>query len=103
LIDPSLGVGTLAIIGGVAGGIGDIAGQEIAKYGKNCKSINWGSAAGAVVGGAMAGWGTGVFSGLSEVFGEWGATSIGAAITAGPAIGLPAIGATLAGEGESSK
>jgi RHS repeat-associated protein len=45
-IDPSLGVGTLAIIGGASGGLGDLFGQIIAGAGTRCKPINWGSTLG---------------------------------------------------------
>lgn len=63
--------------------------------GDPCKNFNFGSTIGATLGGAATGAGGVYFSPLGKVLGEGVATSIGAAITSGPAIGLPAIGGTL--------
>jgi RHS repeat-associated protein len=96
-LDPSLGVGTLAIIGGLGGGVGDILGQLIAGAGGPCKPINWGSTIGAVLGGAVSGAGgsalgqLGAAAGLPEVPATIGATTI----TAPPGVFLPATGAAL--------
>ena len=54
-IDPTAGIGTLAIIGGAAGGVGDVIGQLITGAGTKCKPFNYGSTVGAVAGGALAG------------------------------------------------
>ena len=96
-IDPSLGVGTLAIVGGVSGGIGDVAGQLIASYGDKCKSINWGSTVGAVIGGAIGGGGGTVFGALGQAAGlsEGVSTAFGASLTSGPGIFLPAMGGAI--------
>jgi hypothetical protein len=66
-LDPSLGVYTLAVVGGVAGGAGDIAGQLIVNYanGRPLGDINYGSTAGAVIGGAIGGAGGTVLGGLA--------------------------------------
>lgn len=102
-LDPSLGVGTLAIIGGVAGGVGDIAGQLIANRDKPCKSINWWESAGAVAGGAISGGGAVALGGLGTAAGlsEGAATAMGASITSGPSIFLPSIGVALGESGSS--
>lgn len=96
-IDPSFGIGTLAIIGGVSGGLGDIAGQLIASHGDECKSINWGSTAGAVAGGAIGGAGGSALGALGEAAGlsEGVSTTFGAALTSGPSVFLPGIGGAI--------
>lgn len=72
-LDPSLGVATLAVIGGGAGALGDVAGQLIAGAGTKCKPFNIGSTVGAALGGAVAGAGGTALSlaaagtGLSEL------------------------------------
>jgi RHS repeat-associated protein len=95
-LDPSLGAGTLMIIGGLAGGIGDATGQGIAILQDPCKKFKYGSIAGAVVAGAFAGYGTAVLNPWSEVLGEFTATTISNVLLSGPAIVLPAIGADIA-------
>jgi hypothetical protein len=102
-LDPTLGVGTLAVIGGIAGGTGDLLTQAVNNYG-TCKSINWGSTVGAVAGGAISGAGgaalgiLGPLAGLAEV-----PTTIGAAaITSPPAVILPLVGEHLWPEGDDN-
>ena len=90
-IDPSLGIGTLAIIGGASAGLGDLFGQVIAGAGTKCKPINWGSALGATAGGALSG-ALGVV-GLSLGTGELSGTILGAVLGMGPATLGPAAGA----------
>jgi RHS repeat-associated protein len=96
-IDPSLGVGALAIIGGASGGLGDLFGQIIAGAGTRCKPINWGSTLGAIAGGALSGGGgTLLAQGAAQLaLSEGAATAAGAALASGPAIFPPAIGAKL--------
>ncbi|WP_177176971.1 RHS repeat-associated core domain-containing protein [Faunimonas pinastri] len=57
LLDPTGGVATAALIGGLAGGAENLAGQEIANYGqdKPLSCINVGSAAASTIGGAAGG------------------------------------------------
>ena len=102
LIDPTAGIGTLAIIGGAAGGVGDVIGQLITGAGTRCKPFNYGSTVGAVVGGAFAGAGGAAVSlsaeGIAES--ERAITAAGAAITSGPAIFPPVIGAKLGERGK---
>lgn len=99
LVDPSLGVGTLAVIGGVAGGAGDIAGQVVtnALAGNPLGNINYGSTAGAVIGGAIGGAGGTVLGGLAAKVGisELAGTAMGASISSGPGTLLPATGAAI--------
>ena len=66
-IDPTAGIGTLAIIGGAAGGVGDVIGQLITGAGTKCKPFNYGSTVGAVAGGALAGAGGAGVSLTAEV------------------------------------
>jgi len=99
LADPSFGVGTLTVIGGVAGGAGDIAGQVVtnALAGRPLGNINYGSAIGAVIGGAIGGAGGTVLGGLAVRAGvsEFGATVMGGSISSGPGTFLPGIGGPL--------
>ena len=64
LFDPSMGVGTvgLIVVGAVSGGAGDFIGQTIVlgQDTSGCKTYNWASTAGAVVGGAVTGVGAAV-------------------------------------------
>jgi len=87
-------VATLAVIGGVAAGGGDIIGQAAtaALQGKPL-DINWGSTAGAVAGGALAGAGG---AALAPALPETpAATAVITAITSGPGVFLPSIGQNL--------
>jgi RHS repeat-associated protein len=96
-VDPSFGVGTLAITTAVAGGAGDIVGQWIGGAGGPCKPFNWGSTIGAVAGGALAGAG-GAGLGINAAklgLPELPVTVGAAALTSGPAILLNATGAAL--------
>jgi len=61
-----------------------------------CKTFYVGSTIGAVVAGGLAGYGAGVLSPWSRVFGEWTATTLSNIIFTGPAIVLPAVGADIA-------
>jgi RHS repeat-associated protein len=96
-LDPSLGIATLAIVGGTAAGIGDLVGQRVAGGGTNCKPIKWGSTVGAVAGGAIGGagavlygaWATGL--GVSELYATWAGTSLSSV----PGVFLPTIGDEL--------
>jgi uncharacterized protein RhaS with RHS repeats len=96
LLDPSLGVGTLAVIGGVAGAAGDIAGQVVtnAFAGQALGNINYDSTAGAAIGGAIGGAGGTVLGGFAASAGRsgFGIAAIGASISSGPGTLLPAIG-----------
>lgn len=96
-IDPTAGIGTLAIIGGAAGGVGDVIGQLITGAGTKCKPFNYGSTVGAVAGGALAGAGGAGVSLTAEgiAASERAITAAGAAITSGPAIFPTSIGAKL--------
>ena len=95
-LDPSLGAGTLMVIGGVAGGLGDVAGQGIAMLEDPCKKFNYGSTAGAVAAGAFAGYGTVVLSPWNRIMGEWTATTLSNVLLTAPAVVLPAMGADIA-------
>ncbi len=97
-LDPSLGIGTLAVVGGVTAGLGDIAGQVITNYaaGNPIANINYGSTAGAVLGGALAGAGGTALATLAPAAIPEVITTIGAAsISAGPGTFLTATGAAL--------
>jgi hypothetical protein len=88
-LDPTLGIGTVALI---TGG-GDLLGQLATGHGlSKCKPINWGSVGGSVVGGAVGAWGGGLFSGLSE---GWIGAAAKGALTGGPGAFTPGIGAHL--------
>jgi hypothetical protein len=93
-LDPSLGVATLAVIGGAAGGAGDLIGQKIAGGGTACKPIKWGSTIGAVAGGAIGGAGGLVYQRLAMAAGdsEWVATSAAAVLSSVPSVIYPSIG-----------
>jgi RHS repeat-associated protein len=97
-LDPSLGVATLAIIGGTAAGLGDLVGQGVAGGGTDSKPIQWGATAGAVVGGAIGGAGAVLYGawatadlGVSELYATWAGTSLSSI----PGVFLPTIGQTL--------
>lgn len=98
-LDPTLGIATLAVIGGASAGLGDVAGQAIAQSLEGQPvDINFGSTAGAVLGGALAGaGGSALFQLLEEqlALSEAGATAATASITAGPGSILPSIGAKI--------
>jgi len=96
-LDPSLGIGTFAVIGGVSGGLGDFVGQMIGAGGDKCKRINWGSTIGAIVGGGVAGAGGAALGALGAAAGlAEGPVAIGGAVvTSVPATALPGIGANL--------
>ncbi len=97
-LDPSLGIGTLAVVGGGAAGFADIAGQLITNYaaGNPLGNINYGSTAGAVLGGALTGAGGTALSLLRPEAIPETITAIGAAsISAGPGAFLTATGAAL--------
>jgi len=91
-IDPSLGIGTLAIIGGTSAGLGDLLGQVIGGAGTKCKPINWGSALGATAGGALSG-ALGVVAASMPV-GELGQAIVGGILGMGPSTVFPAAGAS---------
>jgi RHS repeat-associated protein len=93
--DPSFGVGTLAFVGGVAGGLGDVAGQLVASNGT---SLNLGSTAGAIVGGAISGAVGSSLGSLGQVLGlpELPVTVGGASIGGGISASLSAAGAVAA-------
>jgi hypothetical protein len=93
-LDPSLGVATLAVIGGAAGGAGDLIGQKIAGGGTLCKPIKWGSTIGAVAGGAIGGAGGLVYQQLAIAAGdsELVATSAAAVLSSLPSVIYPSIG-----------
>jgi RHS repeat-associated protein len=91
LADPTAGVGTAMLIGGTAGGAGDLLGQWIGGVGSPCKPFNWGHAAGAVAGGALGGWGGAQMAAAEGWIMQGGVASI----TAGPAVLLPGIGGNL--------
>lgn len=87
-LDPSLGIGTVALI---TGG-GDLVGQLATGHGfDKCKPINVGSVLGAAAGGALGAWGGGFFT---SVEGWIGKSAVGA-LTGGPGALLPGIGAHL--------
>ncbi|HEY6332385.1 MAG TPA: RHS repeat-associated core domain-containing protein, partial [Blastocatellia bacterium] len=85
-LDPTLGVGTMAFIGGAAGAAGDFAGQAATNYlsGKpTFGDINWGSTIGAGIGGALGGaLGVPLLADLTAAgYSEWAATAIVSAVT----------------------
>jgi hypothetical protein len=87
-VDPSFGVATLAVIGGIAGGAGDLIGQAYTIHG-TCKSINWGATAGSVIVGAFSGYAGVATAELGSMgIGEWAYTSAGALAGSGPSLGL---------------
>jgi RHS repeat-associated protein len=98
-LDPSLGVYTLAVVGGVAAGASDIAGQVVtnALTANPLGNINYGSTAGAVIGGAIGGAGGTVLGGLAAKGGisELAGTTISASISSGPGTVLPAVGGAI--------
>jgi RHS repeat-associated protein len=112
LFDPNLGAGTLAVIGGLAGGAGDLAAQFVTNSytGKTIGDVNFGSTLGAVAGGAISGAGGSVLGSLAVKAGvsEFAATVFGASISAGPGALLPLVGGALsesnnsASEGQNS-
>jgi RHS repeat-associated protein len=76
-LDPSLGIGTVALI---TGG-GDLVGQLATGHGfDKCKPINWGSTVGAAVGGALGAWGGGFYAGAEG----WIGTAAKGALTGDP-------------------
>jgi hypothetical protein len=93
-IDPSFGIATLAIVGGVAGGVGDLIGQTYAGAGTACKPIKWGSTIGAVAGGAIGGGGGLLYGRLAMAAGdsELVATSMGSVLSSVPGVIYPSIG-----------
>jgi len=93
-LDPSLGIATLAVIGGAAGGVGDLIGQTVAGGGTACKPIKWGSTIGAVAGGALGGGGGALYTELAIAAGdsEWLATSAAAALSSIPGVIYPSLG-----------
>lgn len=95
-VDPSFGVGTLAIIGGAAGGAGDLLGQWFAGAGSKCKPFKWGSTLGAALGGALGGLGP-IFTSIGIGAGatELGATAASTGVLSMPGIILPIIGDQL--------
>jgi RHS repeat-associated protein len=99
LIDRTLGVATLAVIGGAAAGGGDVLGQEIVNIseGKSLGNVNLGSTAGAVLGGALGGAGGAALAGIGMAagFSELASTAGAAAITGGPGALLPGVGAAI--------
>jgi RHS repeat-associated protein len=103
-VDPTLGVGTLAVLSAVASAGGDLATQAINKYG-TCQPIKWGSVIGAAVGGAISGYGSGLLAvlgaeaELAEVPLAIGATTL----TAPPAVLFPLIGEALWPQNESGR
>lgn len=52
-MDPSEGIGTLALIGAGSGASGDVIGQMFAQRHKDCIDINWGETIGASIGGSL--------------------------------------------------
>ena len=95
-LDPSLGAATLVVVGGLAGGLGDAAGQGIAMLQDPCKKFNYGSTAGAVAAGAFAGYGAVVLSPWNAIMGEWTATALSNVLFTGPAVVLPMMGGDIA-------
>jgi RHS repeat-associated protein len=99
--DPSFGVYTVAAIGGIAGGVGDIVGQVATNVGsgRSAFDINYGSTAGAVVGGAIGGAGGVLLSnGLVKAgVSEMTATAMSFSIANGPGTFTTKIGAALYG------
>jgi hypothetical protein len=94
-LDPSLGIGTLAVIGGVSGGLGDLLGQEITMHNDPCTKYNWGSTAGAIAAGALSGYETVALSPWGDVMGEWTATTLANVLFTAPATVLPTVGAEM--------
>jgi RHS repeat-associated protein len=104
-LDPSLGVGTLALIGAASGGAGDVLGQVIAQASQGKPiDINPGSTLGAIAGGALGGAGGASLGASAIALGlpELPATAGIAAVTSGPGVFLPAIGANLWPSGETN-
>lgn len=99
LFDPTLGAGTLAVVGGLSGAAGDLAAQFVtnAQTGKPINQVNFGSTLGAAVGGAISGAGGSILGTLAGkiVTSEIVATAGGASLSAGPAAILPQVGAAL--------
>jgi len=93
-LDPSFGVATLAIIGGAAGGVGDLIGQAVAGAGTDCKPIKWRSTLGAVVGGTIGGGGGLLYTRLAMAAGdsELLATSAASTLTSIPGVIYPSLG-----------
>jgi RHS repeat-associated protein len=92
-LDPSLGVATLATVGGVAGGAGDLAGQAATNYLKGAaplSDINGAEIAGAVVGGAIGG----ALTPLLPAAG-WAGTAAEAYATGAPALLTTTVGSLL--------
>jgi hypothetical protein len=91
-LDPSLGVGTLAVVGGASAGLADVTGQVLAQLSRpGDLEINLGSTIGAVLGGALGG------AGSAALFPVVSSSLIGqgalAALTSGPGALLSASGA----------
>ena len=97
LLDPSLGAGTLSIIGATAGIVGDVAGQAISIHNDPCKNFNAGATIGAGIAGGFAGYGTAVLSPWNEIIGEWTTSIVSNFMFTVPTIYLPAMGASIAG------
>jgi hypothetical protein len=95
LVDPSFGVATLAIVGGVSAGLGDMTGQLVAGGGQPCKPINWGSVAGAVAGGAAAGAATPLYATALSGLPELVSTGVGATATSLLGTSINMVGASL--------
>jgi len=93
--DPSLGAGTLVIIGAVAGSAGDALGQGIAMHGDPCKKFNFGANIGAAAAGAFAGYGGAVLAPWSEILGEWTATTLANTFFSVPVLAIPLIGGDI--------
>ena len=88
-LDPTLGIGTVVAITA----LGDLGGQIASGHGwHKCKPINLGSTLGAAAGGALGAWGGGLLLGGAE---GWIATGAKTAITSGPGVFTPGIGANL--------
>ena len=95
-IDPTPGIGTLALIGGGSGFLGDLLGQSIAGGGTKCKPFNWGSAAGAGLGGAFSA--VAGYPFLQEMGEGFGGQAVSAVMGFGGFL-FPAVGADLGKRG----
>jgi RHS repeat-associated protein len=95
-IDPTLGFGTLALVGGSSAGLGDLLGQVIGGAGPGSNPINVGEVIGATLGGALAGVVAPIGGALAAgegAFADWSGNIIGQTLGFGPSVLFPAGGA----------
>jgi RHS repeat-associated protein len=99
-LDISFGVYTVGAVGAIAGGIGDIVGQGVTNLANDrsfTANLNYGSTAGAIVGGAVGAVGGATLSGLAAKAGisDLAGTVMGTSIANGPGALLQGTGAAI--------